>query len=384
MTELWEAYCKVVAQTKILPNNIKAWVIAQRILESLRGTTVLATDLLNFGGMKRKPELDYLAHGYRKIDGYDYAHFWFLEEEIEYYWVLIHRKEYYPDVDKHLEDGEDFINYIGPHYCPPGYVGSPSHAKWVKDTGFQTYTDYLRSLLPEATRQLQKYGWNLDVSGTPNPVPHPMPPTSSGDFEFHDGFLYIGGQQVPYFETPLYAKGEFNNSREMMIHYAAARGFDGIIKAMQNPTNPGAAHFEIGAEGQIAQLASINRVVYHSGDVTHNRDAFGVELEGWGSSRMAILDQVVFWRWHPTGRRMELVPKADCLYAPHYKEPKIWRWWPYFTDAQYVTLRKLRKAWEKSKGYMLGTGKVIGHEEVVQDRLDPGPAFNKRELEYGY
>jgi len=381
MTALWDAYNNRMALSSIIPNQIKDGVIGQAMLECQRGTTKVATDGLNFHAMQYRKEMAPYCKGSMLYERYTYATFSSMDQEIAYYWKRVHLPVY-GDVDSHLQNSREYLSFIGPKYCFPGYK-----TNWHGYTKYhKNYHEYICDLLlPEAREQLKKFGWTPTVvipDPIPVPIPIPIPYPMFKEYEIRDGMIYYDGVQIPYYETPNYTANKKNTNSRILLHYTAAKNFNGIIQAMQDIKND-AAPILIGSEGQIAQLAPLDRVVHHSGNSYYNGDSTGVELEGWGCSRVTLGNYVVFWRWFPTGKRMELVPKSDCIYAPHPKEPRIWRWWPKFPEAQYETLRKFISAWERWKGVLEGQAPIMEHSQVIPSRLDVGPAFDWKEIGRG-
>lgn len=384
MTILWETYCKTVALTTILPKKIKSRFIAQRILESGRGTSRQAIELLNFGAMKRKPELDILAHGWMMIDGYDYPRFWTIEEEIRYFWALVHRKTYYPNVDNHLEDGDDFIEYIGRHYCPPGYPGSPAHDKWVRETGFQTYTDYIRSLVPEAKIQLAKYGLvdeEIPVP-IPQPIPTPIPDPVPGFLSVTAGILT--GPNVHYYWLKNHPHWKRTSDIGIVSHGSGCLGgishvydiFGVMVPGMiigWDDKLPGAKYSNNDfapivnmRDGTIWQCWNLDEVANQCYDF--NYSTIGIEHEVFKEFYpwQAILGRFYWARWKfweqsiPVSE-MKLCPDGKC------RQP--------YTDAQidnFIAEVRAIRAWKAGKQLF-----VRGHSEMPgnENRGDPGPLF---------
>jgi hypothetical protein len=386
MTLLWETYCRTVALTAILPRKIKTWFLAQRILESGRGTTRQATELLNFGGMKRKPALDALAHGWVRIDGYDYPIFWTIEEEIRYFWALVHREAYYPDVDKHIESGEDFINYIGRHgYCPPGYPGSPAHDKWVHDTGFLTYTDYIRSLVAEASAQLAKYGLFDEEDPVPipqpipAPIPTPVPIPTPGSLSITAGILT--GPNVHYWWLKNHPHTKRTSDIGIVSHGTGCLGgishvydafglmvpgmiigWDDKLPGAKYSTNDFAPIVNM-RDGTIWQCFNLDEVANQC--YNFNYSTIGIEHEVFGAFYpwQAILGRFYWARWKFWEQS---IPMSEMKICPDgkYRQP--------YTDVQidnFIAEVRAIRAWKAGKELF-----VRGHSVMPgnADRGDPG------------
>lgn len=113
-------------KTQDIPHpNLKEVTLAQWILESGRATSDLATEHLNFGGLKWRSEMSPFATkvSYQAHDGVDdYCKFANIESFIRGYWAFIGRSPY-AGWENHAGSGEDYIRFIGSKYTPtPGYA----------------------------------------------------------------------------------------------------------------------------------------------------------------------------------------------------------------------------------------------------------------------
>ncbi len=124
-SDLFKKLAKVYQQTDIQYPHLKAVTLAQWALESGWGNSLLATEYLNFGGLKYRKEMKPYANkiSYEAHDGVDfYCEFSGLKEFIHGYWAFLHRSPY-EGWEDHAESPEDFMGFIGPIYCPrKGYV----------------------------------------------------------------------------------------------------------------------------------------------------------------------------------------------------------------------------------------------------------------------
>lgn len=383
-TVLWETYCRAVAKTKIIPAAIKAYFIAQRILESLRGTTRQALELLNFGAMMRKEELDRLAHGWKTIDRYDYAWFWSIEEEIAYYWALVHRKQYYPDTDRHLADGRDFIEYIGSRYCPPGFPGSPAHEAWVLKTGFPTYTHYLDSLIPEAKAQLRKHGMTFPedpVIVTP-PPPVILTP-GSNPYSVVNGYLL--GPDVHHRLVSNHGLRPRAKTIGEVAHSTGCRAgkswvkVDGINspgildgKEWNDPTIPDerkrSAHLVFCEDGQVWQAVDLLLPAYHA--YGFNGTTVGYELVNIGP----------FYPWQAVFGWFFLFKGAPWEQRIHISEMRLVKGMYYapFTEiqlARFVLVSAAVREYFKFQGLEWPRPRPHSGLPGNENRGDPGPLF---------
>ncbi|MGV8120447.1 MAG: glucosaminidase domain-containing protein [Candidatus Xenobiia bacterium LiM19] len=100
--------------------HLKVITLAQWLLESGRGTSVLAVEHKNFGGLKWRDEMKGFAGPveYEAHDGKDsYCKFESYDKFIEGYWHFLDRSPYKGWRD-HSQDPVNFISFIGKIYCP--------------------------------------------------------------------------------------------------------------------------------------------------------------------------------------------------------------------------------------------------------------------------
>ena len=132
---------------------LRAVTVAQWTAESGYGGSRLATDFLNFAGLKWRPEMtgfatpvDYAAH-----DGTEqYCRFESLQAFIRGYWHFLTRAPY-AGWRAHTATGEEFIRFIGPIYTPT-----------------QLYADTVIGLIPKALALIASLG-HAPVDGTNKP-----------------------------------------------------------------------------------------------------------------------------------------------------------------------------------------------------------------------
>jgi N-acetylmuramoyl-L-alanine amidase len=154
MSGLFEELISRYKAANIAFPSLKPVTVAQWILESGRGTSRLATENLNFAGLKWRSEMvgfatpvEYEAH-----DGLDfYCKFGSLDAFIVGYWKFISRSPYNGWEDRVAEGPEAFIRFIGPIYNPAGV----------------TYVNQVLALVDEATQLLNA------APGLPEILPPP-------------------------------------------------------------------------------------------------------------------------------------------------------------------------------------------------------------------
>jgi N-acetylmuramoyl-L-alanine amidase len=157
MSELFEELAARYKNATIAFPDLKAVTLAQWILESGRGRSRLATEHLNFGGLKWRGEMVGFATPveYEASDGLDfYCKFADLNTFIVGYWKFLSRSPYKGWQEKAAEGPEAFIGFIGPIYNPAGEV----------------YVNQVLALVEEATRLLEEAPIVPEPPVTP-PVP---------------------------------------------------------------------------------------------------------------------------------------------------------------------------------------------------------------------
>jgi N-acetylmuramoyl-L-alanine amidase len=143
MPGLFEELVARYQTTNIPFPTLKPVTVAQWILESGRGTSRLATEHLNFAGLKWRSEMVGFATpvAHEAHDGLDfYCQFASLDAFIVGYWKFLSRAPYNGWEERAAESPEAFIHFIGPIYNPAGH----------------TYVDQILALVAEATQRLSE------------------------------------------------------------------------------------------------------------------------------------------------------------------------------------------------------------------------------------
>lgn len=123
--ELFRRLATVYSGEAIRYPQLRAVTLAQWALESGRGSSALARDHYNFGGLKWRKEMTPYATKvkYAAHDGEDfYCKFATLENFIAGYWAFLNRAPY-SGWEANVATPERFIRFIGPTYTPrPDYA----------------------------------------------------------------------------------------------------------------------------------------------------------------------------------------------------------------------------------------------------------------------
>jgi hypothetical protein len=142
---LIENLAEIYTKTDIKYPQLKAVTLAQWMLESGRGTSQLAREHFNFGGLKWRNEMTGFATRiiYQASDGSDaYCKFASLEAYIKGYWRFLERTPY-NGWETRTNTPEAFIEFIAPIY-----------------SGDRNYISKIKNLIPEAQALLNKFSIN--------------------------------------------------------------------------------------------------------------------------------------------------------------------------------------------------------------------------------
>jgi len=175
---------------------------------------------------------------------------------------------------------------------------------------------------------------------------------------------------------------ESNNSdpgvqvRYIIIHYTAGTSAEAAIKTLRDDqvTNRVSAHLVISRTGEITQLVPFDRVAWHAGvsywenERDINRISIGIELDNEGWYRQE--DGMWISSFNTPGQEEDL----EQLIHPKLESPLGWRKYP---PVQWQTALEACQALRVAYPNIV---EVLGHEDIHQDKTDPGPAFRLDEF----
>lgn len=241
MSELLDRLVKTYAETDIEFPHLKEITLAQWMLESGRGTSRLATDHLNFGGLKWREEMqgfatpvEYDAHDGRE----NYCKFDNLEQFIRGYWRFIERSPYQGWRD-HINPAEEFIEFIGPIYA-----------------GDRNYVSKVLNLHSEAKQLFASVGHEEHHhTGTSEPVTKPL--------------------IKQFVESPNYSSRDGGKITNIVVHYTTAGNVQSTINHFLNPASQVSAHYIIDKNGDIYQMVKDADKAWHAAHA--NRHSIGIE-----------------------------------------------------------------------------------------------------------
>lgn len=223
-------------------DELKTASLAQWLLESGRGTSNLAKEHLNFGGIKWREEMKPYATPveYVASDGSDtYCHFKSIQHFIEGYWTFINRPPYKGYEANRTAEG--FLRHVGPIYATD-----------------PAYTQKVIALIPEARGLLGVVDPGDNTA--PQPTEFDKPP-------------------VRWFPSQKYSSRNGVKVNLVVCHYTVSRTAQSALDTLSKPLAQGgreaSAHYLIDKDGTIYQLVSELNKAWHAPNV--NRRSVGIE-----------------------------------------------------------------------------------------------------------
>ncbi|AGW15052.1 glucosaminidase domain-containing protein [Megalodesulfovibrio gigas] len=199
-SDTFKTLAKSLAGADLEFPNLKAIVLAQWMLESGRGHSMLALKHMNFGGLKWRDEMKGFATPVDYTDsaneGDSYCAFDGVDSFIKGYWHFLERSPYL-GWKVHSSDPAAFIAFIGRTYCPSN----------------EDYTEHVLALLPEAVAMLQQSG-ATSVYSSVSAVPKYM-------VKFYSGNYSVRQKSANADKCICYAEHHFN-SADPSANYALA------------------------------------------------------------------------------------------------------------------------------------------------------------------
>jgi LysM repeat protein len=242
VNDLFNDLVRTYAATNIEFSHLKAVTLAQWILESGRGSSLLAKDHFNFGGLKWRDEMsgfatpvDYQAH-----DGLDkYCKFTSLEAFIKGYWRFVERDPYKGWRDN-VQPAEQFIRFIGPIYAPSN-------------------RNYAATVLNLQTEAKQLLG-SVDFGN------HPEHGTSE---------LVKKPKIKEFIQSPNHSSRDGGKITSVIVHYTTAGNAGSTINHFSNRASQVSAHYIIDKNGEIYQMVKDADKAWHAAGA--NRNSIGIE-----------------------------------------------------------------------------------------------------------
>ncbi|SLN33089.1 N-acetylmuramoyl-L-alanine amidase AmiD precursor [Roseovarius litorisediminis] len=185
--------------------------------------------------------------------------------------------------------------------------------------------------------------------------------------------LFDSGTAVPFLETPN-KSGKLSGGKPkyVIIHYTAGGSGNSAINVFRNPAHKASAHFVLGHDGAITQMARLDEKCWHAGRskwdglVGLNSHSVGIEIANWGWLKGGNGN----WKSH-VGTRVE---DARVIVARHRNGGALLGW-EIFDEVQFMTCVDMVRA--IADKYGLGPQHILGHDDISPGRKqDPGPAWH--------
>lgn len=241
MSELFNQLVKTYTVTTIDFPQLKGITIAQWLLESGRGTSRLATEHLNFGGLKWRDGMEGFATAvdYTASDGPDkYCKFKNLEKFIKGYWRFLERPPY-EGWRNNVDSAEEFISFIGPIYA-----------------GDKNYVSKVLNVYAEA-KQLLANVEHIDHHHPGTAEPIRKPPIKK------------------FIQSPNHSSRAGADIDTIVVHYTTAGNVDSTIGWFKNSESQVSAHYVIDKNGDIYQMVKDTDKAFHAAKA--NRTSIGIE-----------------------------------------------------------------------------------------------------------
>jgi len=241
MSELFNQLVKAYAETTIDFPQLKGITIAQWLLESGRGTSRLATEHFNFGGLKWRSEMTGFATpvDYQANDGLDkYCKFDSLEKFIKGYWRFLERSPY-EGWRNNVSSSEAFLSFVSPIYA-----------------GDSNYISKVLNVYAEAKQLLAdvEHG-NHHHPGTSEPVTKPL--------------------IKAFIQSPNHSSRAGADIHTIVVHYTTAGTFESTKNHFLNPASQVSAHYVIDKNGDIYQMVKDADKAWHAAQANHT--SIGIE-----------------------------------------------------------------------------------------------------------
>jgi N-acetylmuramoyl-L-alanine amidase len=179
-----------------------------------------------------------------------------------------------------------------------------------------------------------------------------------------------GDFEVDFRETPN-RSGVFQDGLPdtIVVHYTGGSSIDSSISWLTNINAKASAHFVVGKDGKIVQLAPINTITWHAGiSKWNNRNSLnnysiGIEIDNAGLLEKRANGYATWFN--------KRIPDEQVVLAKHKNKDKE-EAWEAFTAQQIEAVECLCSALIQKYNIK----EILGHDDISPGRkVDPGPAF---------
>ena len=251
--EAWSRLVNIIKSDPKTTDKIKIAALSQFIIESGRGSSVLAMKHYNFGGLKWRKEMKEIASpvDYQASDGVDkYCAFKSVDDFWTGYKTFINRTPY-KGWRMHEEDAHGYIM----HLVQSGYAGDPNY--YAKVTGrFQEASGRLGIPLVN-----QYDGNEID------PPEYRYPP-------------------IKWVPSKKYSSRKGYKIKQLILHYTVSPTAQSAINSGTTGTRQASFHYLIDRNGDLYQLVNEEDKAWHVGYGKVNFYSIGIEHVAMPGQRM--------------------------------------------------------------------------------------------------
>lgn len=185
--------------------------------------------------------------------------------------------------------------------------------------------------------------------------------------------LFDSGTAVPFSETPN-KRGQLKGGKPkyVVIHYTAGGSGNSAVRVFRNSAHKASAHFVLGHDGAITQMARLNEKCWHAGRSRWagisglNSHSVGIEIANWGWLKGGAGN----WKSH-VGTHVE----DSRVIVDTHRNGGQRLGWEIYDEVQVATCVEMVRA--IAEKYGLGPQHILGHDDISPGRKqDPGPAWH--------
>ncbi|MBC7826839.1 MAG: N-acetylmuramoyl-L-alanine amidase [Chitinophagaceae bacterium] len=167
--------------------------------------------------------------------------------------------------------------------------------------------------------------------------------------------------------------GVMSEIKTIVIHASMSNSLKSVIAFQTEASSQASEHIIIDRNGEITQLVPLNLAAYHAGQSTYNGERL--------NQTSIAISLINCGRVQKQGDYyLSLVDKAQLpanrVQAAYYKSDNAETYWEIYPPAQINALMELCKLLKENYNITA----IIGHDEVDNSKLEPGPLFPMQKL----
>jgi N-acetyl-anhydromuramyl-L-alanine amidase AmpD len=406
---------KSILSEKIEFPHLKAVMLAQAMLESGRGTTKLATEHLNFWGLKYRSEMAgiatpiYYATDTEINGGAEFCKFKSHADAVKGYWQFINRSPY-AGYKQNVNTAQDYLKFIGKTFCPPAYS-----VAWINAHQNKNYHEYILDfLLPEAEQLIKIYAddkptiGSVTIDGKTENFKYIDYLEMYLKLKIKEGFNQITMSKkdvvappvkepidnnpnvelwIPFakkFHKEMRAGGTYRKlyPEFLLVHFTAGRDGTGTL---DYGISKGYNFLLITRDGMLHQASPLNKWGYHAGESfkegygdSVSEFCVGVEMSAAGKCEEVTVNGVKKYKAYFHSDESEYFSLEEVRYSAGNSE-KAKGWYHKYTPEQEATLIKLLAWLYANNPKVFKIDDTTGHENVATPKgrkNDPSAALS--------